>query len=172
MPNSLFDNEKSVCIECDHKTRDKNHDDCVNCPKRVGFLKIKPMPDPTILHHIPETPPKPKRGRPPNKTKIPKIPTPAPLNKICSKCNIEKDFERDFHGNPTTPDGKHANCKACRNVSATKYRFKQQGVVVVSFVNYSDIYNKLSLMAKKNFRKVDDQIICIINEWMENNETI
>ncbi len=115
--------EKSPCLKCPHKGRDKNHEGCTKCEDRLAFIKIeklftpKAMPDPTLLHHIPETlPTKPKRrGRPPGKkveilTKPPKTSS----EKICSKCNIKKDFEKDFHDNPGARDGKHSNCKACR----------------------------------------------------------
>ena len=54
----------------------------------------------------------------------------------------------------------------------TKYRYKQQGVVVVSFINYSDIYDQLLILAQDQFRKIDDQIIYIVQDWLKNNENI
>lgn len=35
--------------------------------------------------------------------------------KICSKCEIEKDFE-EFHLNPQTSDGRDHRCKVCKSV--------------------------------------------------------
>lgn len=41
MAIDYYNSEKSPCIGCEFQDRDKNHDDCINCERRLQYLGLK-----------------------------------------------------------------------------------------------------------------------------------
>ena len=41
--------------------------------------------------------------------------------KICSKCHLEKDLDKDFYKHATNKDGHSGACKTCRVKSSAKW---------------------------------------------------
>lgn len=164
MPVNVFGTEKSVCLECEHKTRDKNHDDCVNCKARLGFVKIepvsKPMPEPTLLHHIPETLPTKikRRGRPPK----PPEPKTAPETKFCPTCEKDKDIKR-FPPDPRKPGGRRHECRACyqRRQSLNRGSRRKHGVLIdfEAIPEGTELLEAMYSLADREVRTIEQQVI-------------
>ena len=46
MPIDIYESEVSPCLDCEHKDRNKNDYDCVNCLKRLKYLGLSIIDDP------------------------------------------------------------------------------------------------------------------------------
>lgn len=54
MPVDLYKTERSPCLDCPHKDREKNHQDCVDCKKRIAYAGIEEIEK--IISEIPAMP--------------------------------------------------------------------------------------------------------------------
>lgn len=65
------------------------------------------------------------------------------MTKVCRKCKIPKDLEKEFHRNRQRPDGRQDRCKLCLNGKAKedRKRWKEEGIRIVDQIlkKYKDV---------------------------------
>jgi hypothetical protein len=134
-----LDNEKSPCLSCDHKDRNKNHPDCINCSKRLIFMGLKP----------------------PSKEDV------EESNKIvCKRCKVPK-VEEDFQNSVTSKTGKMGVCKIClvelREEGRKKKKEKKRKEALIELDKISDKINP------KTEEKIEDKVDKLVKEIKSKN---
>jgi hypothetical protein len=102
--------------------------------------------------------------------------------KVCIKCGVEKDLERDFHVDKRSKDGRKSVCKACyrrlyqkakkdpiekeqpKPVETEKARVSEYKTLVLDVTAHPEIIEGLEKVAGENFRSIEHQALFFLNE--------
>ena len=168
----IYSNEKSPCSGCDHKDRDKNHEDCVSCDLRIKYMSLfNNLPELKVHSDCTKT-----LLSPPSKP----VDTKICRGSLCKKINpkgIVHPFEK-FGKNKHKIDGLQAWCKKCRADSVARSRrserqkmtdkFTVQPATVITFRSKDDIFKEtlkkleeLKTFHQKELEKIDVAILAI-----------
>lgn len=101
--------------------------------------------------------------------------------KVCEKCGCSyanEEIEKNFSFHNSTTDGLYKKCKKCmmvkmsktmKNVCSEKSK-KTENIIKIDFNDYPEMLKRIYKLAKKDFRNVEQEILAILDCFLEENK--
>ena len=169
MAIDIYSEEKSPCLDCEHIDRDKRHNDCVCCTRRIEYVGARDTVS-NVAKDIVQKVRKPTPQKPVvQKTLKAQIkPQPETVKiKICSTCKKPKVLESGFHRASDKSDGYRSVCIDCCRKSKDKRYYNRRSGFLIDFSEHKDVFDMVVEIAENQERDVHQQLIFIVKDWMQ-----